>query len=490
MTNYLRPASWRTLVLLGALILSVMLVAACTIPALPAAPAGSAPEASAETTSDAADATAATDNGTGTSAAPVAPPVASGEWEGMQVGFTAEGYPFRGDPNAPVTMVEYSDFECPFCARYFVQTEPAINEDYVRSGQVRVVFRDFPLEELHPNAPAAHKAGLCVAEQGADLYLEMHAKLFQTQTEWSNSVDPLPVFARLAEESGAAVDAYNECMATADETKQSIIDAGLADGQAAGVSGTPSFVLAGADGEPHLLVGAQPFDQFALYIDALLAGEKPPVPEQQSQGSQEIPFWATAEGWVPDPERPGFNMAGDQYRGNSDAKVTVIEFSDFQCPFCKQHNDETQPALDEEFVDSGQVMWVYKHFPLSIHPQAPAAGAAAECAADQGKFWEMHHALFANPEEWSVQEPNPVFEALAAEVGLDVAAFTACMENGEAAERVTNDMSEGAPFVQGTPTFIVLYNGEGQIIPGALPLDTFQQVLQEAVDKTEGAGSD
>jgi protein-disulfide isomerase len=490
MTNYLRPASWRTLVLLGALILSLMLVAACTTPALPAAPAGSVPEATAETTSDAAGATAATDNGTDTSAPPVAPPVASGEWEGMQVGFTAEGYPFRGDPNAPVTMIEYSDFECPFCARYFVQTEPAINEDYVRSGQVRVVFRDFPLEQLHPNAPAAHKASLCVAEQGADLYWEIHAKLFQTQTEWSNSVDPLPVFARLAEESGAAVDAYTACMATADETKQSLIDAGLADGQAAGVSGTPSFVLAGADGEPYLLVGAQPFDQFALYIDALLAGEKPPVPEQQSQGSQEIPFWATAEGWVPDPERPGFNMAGDQYRGNSDANVTVIEFSDFQCPFCKQHVDETQPALDEEFVDSGQVMWVYKHFPLSIHPQAPAAGAAAECAADQGKFWEMHHALFADPKEWSIAEPNPVFEALAAEIGLDPAAFTACLENGEAAERVTNDMSEGAPFVQGTPTFIVLYNGEGQIIPGALPLDTFQQVLQEAIDKTEGADSD
>ena len=88
-------------------------------------------------------------------------------------------------------------------------------------------------------------------------------------------------------------------------------------------------------------------------------------------------------------------MAGDEYRGNTDAKVTVIEFSDFQCPFCKQHVEETQPALDEEFVDSGKVMWVFKHFPLSIHPQAPAAGAAAECAADQGKFWEMHELLFS-----------------------------------------------------------------------------------------------
>ena len=371
-----------------------------------------------------------------------------------------------------------------------MQTEPAINENYVRTGKVRVVFREFPIQELHPNAPAAHKASLCVAEQGADLYWAMHNKLFQTQTEWSNSTDPQPVFERLAEEAGADMDAYKQCMTTADEEKQPIIDAGLAAGQEAGVTGTPSFFFVGADGVSYPLVGAQPYDQFALYIDSMLAGEKPPVPEeqQQAQGDQQIPFWATAEGWVPDPERPGFNMAGDEYRGNTDAKVTVIEFSDFQCPFCKQHVEETQPALDKEFVDTGKVMWVFKHFPLSIHPQAPAAGAAAECAADQGKFWEMHEALFANQDKWTVDDPNPAFEELAKEVGLDAEKFTACLDDGKAAERVTSDMSEGAPFVQGTPTFIVLYNGEGQIIPGALPLDTFKQVLQEAIDKTESAG--
>ncbi len=189
-------------------------------------------------------------------ATPVVPPVASGEWEGMQVGFTAEGYPFRGEPNAPITMYEYSDYQCPFCARYFVQTEPAINDNYVRTGKVRVVFRDFPIEELHPNAPAAHRSILCVAEQGADLYWAMHSKLFQTQTEWSNSSDPQPVFERLADEAGADMDAYKQCMTTAETEKQPIIDAGLAAGQQAGVTGTPSFVFVGPDGVSYPLVGA------------------------------------------------------------------------------------------------------------------------------------------------------------------------------------------------------------------------------------------
>jgi predicted DsbA family dithiol-disulfide isomerase len=102
----------------------------------------------------------------------------------------------------------------------------------------------------------------------------------------------------------------------------------------------------------------------------------------------------------------------------------------------------------------------------------------------------MHEALFANQDTWAVEDPTPAFEALANELGLDAAAFTACLEDGAAAERVTSDMTEGAPFVQGTPTFIVLYNGEGQIIPGALPIDTFRQVLQQAVDATEGGASE
>lgn len=512
MTNKLRPTSWRMLVVLGALLLGAMTATACAQPIAPIAPASTAAEAvTATATADAPEA-AATGTATEEAAAdaeaaatvtateeaatvptPSAPPVASGEWEGMQVGFTAEGYPFRGEPNAPITMYEYSDYQCPFCARYFVQTEPAINDNYVRTGKVRVVFRDFPIQELHPNAPAAHRAILCVAEQGADLYWAMHNKLFQTQTEWSNSSDPQPVFERLADEAGVDLEAYKQCMTTAETEKQPIIEAGLAAGQQAGVSGTPSFFFVGPDGVSYPLVGAQPYDQFALYIDSMLKGEKPPVPDesqqQQGQGQQQIPFWATAEGWIPDPERPGFNMAGDEYRGNTDAKVTVIEFSDFQCPFCKQHAEETQPALDKEFVDTGKVMWVFKHFPLSIHPQAPAGGAAAECAADQGKFWEMHDALFKNQDTWTVSDPNPALADLAKGIGLDVDKFTACLADSKAAERVSSDAGEGAPFVQGTPTFIVLYNGEGQIIPGALPLDTFKKVLQDAVDMTDYAGT-
>lgn len=401
-------------------------------------------------------------------------------YKGIAVGFTDEGYPFRGSPDAPITMYEYSDFQCPFCSRYFVQTEPALDESYVRNGQVRVVFRDFPLVELHPNAPPAHFASLCVADQGAALYWMLHARLFQTQSEWNQLPEPAAYFADLASEVGADMEQYNACVASGE--KEAIVAQGVAEAREKGFSGTPSFqFVREATDEAFPLVGAQPYEQFAGMIDTLVAGGTPQS-AAETEGSEEIPFWATVDGLLPDPDRPGSTMAGDYYRGNPEAKVVVIEFSDLQCPFCRRHTLETQPLLDEQFVATDQVLWVFKHFPLTIHPQAPAAGIAAECAADQGKFWEMHHLLFTNLQSWSIADPTPIFTDLAQQLDLDLEQFTPCLESESAAQRVQEDLEAGTPFVRGTPTFIVLYNGQGSIIPGALPADRFTSILQEVLD--------
>jgi protein-disulfide isomerase len=400
-------------------------------------------------------------------------------YKGLPAGFTDEGFAYRGDPDAPLVMIEYSDYGCPFCNRHFVQTEPAVDESYVRTGQVRVVFHDFPLVSLHPNAPAAHEASLCVADQGlATTYWNYHAELFRSVEEWQTLDDPLPVFARLAEEGGVDTAAYEECMSSRE--MESVVQERVDAAFARGFNATPSFqVVRAEDDAVFELIGAQPYEQFAGVMDSALAGEMPAVaaePEPQEQG---IPFWASAEGWQPDPDRPGYNMAGDQYRGDVNAPVTVIEFSDFQCPFCQRHKVETQPALDTKYVETGKVLWVFKHFPLNIHPQAPAAGVAAECAAEQGLFWEMNQALFDSVEEWSVDEPTPVFEEVAAGVGVDGDAFAACMDDPQMMERVNSDMAEGEQFVQGTPTFIIVRGMQGSIIPGALPEATFSRELDK-----------
>lgn len=482
-TGYKWLSAGRFIVLL---LLFSLALSACTLPITPSATTetNNTPEAATEAATPPAAAvaeeptTAITDTQAATTTVNV--PAPTDEYDGIPVGFTAEGYPYRGSPDAPITIYEYSDFQCPFCSRYFVQTEPALDRSYVRNGTVRVVFRDFPLAELHPNAPAAHVASLCVADQGAALYWAIHARLFETQSEWNQLPDPAAYFAELVASVGVNQVQYESCIDAGE--KEAIVAQGVAEAMEKGFSGTPSFqFVREATAEAFPLVGAQPYDQFSGLIDTLVAGGAPETAKEEP-GSNEIPFWATADGLKPDPDRPEQTMAGDFYRGNPDAKVVVIEFSDFQCPFCRKHTLETQPILDEQFVETDQILWVFKHFPLTIHPLAPAAGAAAECAAEQGKFWAMHEKLFNTIPDWSISDPTPVFTDLAQQLALDVDAFTACLGGEEAPQRVQEDLEAGTPFVRGTPTFIVLYNGQGSIIPGALPAERFTSILQEVLD--------
>lgn len=411
-----------------------------------------------------------------------------GTFESMPVGYTQDGHIFRGNPDAPITVYEFSDYQCPFCARHFAQTEPALNETYVQGGQIRIVFMDFPLVQIHPNAPMASTAALCAGEQSPVAFWKMHSLIFETQNDWENSVEPMAFFEGLSSQLDIDSEAFAKCLESG--RTEAVIERSYATGRALGFSGTPSFqFVVEESGESYNLVGAQPFDRFASWIDALAAGEVPPEARQTAdeapEGEPQIPFWATEEGLAADPDKPGYTMAGDTYRGSLDAEVVIVEYSDYQCPFCKRHTTQTQPTLDSEFVDTGQVRWVFKHFPLNIHPQAPMAGVAAECAGEQGQFWEMHELLFESVPNWSVRDPKPALLDLSEELGLDAEAFDVCLDDESIMARVESDFAEGRPFVQGTPTFIVMAGGQGRIIPGALPAETFVQAVQEIIDSVK-----
>ncbi|OUC08068.1 hypothetical protein RY27_11200, partial [Litorilinea aerophila] len=100
-------------------------------------------------------------------------------------------------------------------------------------------------------------------------------------------------------------------------------------------------------------------------------------------------------------------------------------------------------------------------------------------------FWAMHDLIFQNVEAWSINEPNPVFIDLATQLELDPDAFAACLEDEEMHARVQSDMNDGAPYVRGTPTFIVLYGNQGTVIPGALPVESFTEILDEALSNAQ-----
>lgn len=166
----------------------------------------------------------------------------------------------------------------------------------------------------------------------------------------------------------------------------------------------------------------------------------------------------------------------DHVRGNSDAKVTLIEYSDFECSFCSRHLETIEQLLDEYPND---IRFVYRHFPLSFHQFAGPAAEASECAGVQGKFWEMHDGLFAAMESDGLSMDG--IKQIAADIGLNTGTFNSCLDNGEMAEAVGEDYQSGiASGVGGTPgTFV-----NGQLVEGAVPYETFKQIVE-----SEGAQS-
>jgi protein-disulfide isomerase len=410
----------------------------------------------------------------------------------VPVGFTEEGYPYRGSPDAAVTLVEYSDYGCPFCSRYTAENVPTLLQQYVVPGEVRFVFRDFPLVALHPTAPEAHIAAWCAGEQSAELYWAMHDAIFARQADWTDLADPATFLAGLAAGAGVDEAAYDACVLGG--TAQDTISQGVAEAQALGFNGTPSFVFVVQEsGEEHVLVGAQPLATFQGYLEALLSGAEPPeaaaapAPGEAPEAAG-LPAWADpATGLQPDPERTGVNMAGDHYRGNLDAPLVVIEFSDFECPFCREHALGSQPLIDEALVDTGEVLWVFKHLPLEIHPGALSAAVAAECAADQGLFWEMHDLLFASAARWAGEGVDTDAELilLADELGLSRAVFSACFDGRDALQRVLADITDATGIISSTPSFVVIQDGRGSLLQGALPPDQFIEALRTRLD--EGA---
>jgi protein-disulfide isomerase len=161
-------------------------------------------------------------------------------------------------------------------------------------------------------------------------------------------------------------------------------------------------------------------------------------------------------------------------RGAKEAPVTIVEFSDFQCPFCKNATATVKQVMDKY---PGKVKWIFRDFPLaSVHPAAPKAHEAARCAADQGKFWEYHDVLF---EKSPRQSPDDL-KQYAKDLKLDAASFTQCLDSGKHEPAVTKDIEEGSRLgVTGTPTFFI----NGRQLVGAQPLTAFQKIIDGELAK-------
>lgn len=376
------------------------------------------------------------------------------------------GAPVRGQGQL-VTIVVFSDFECPFCARVAPTLERLL-ERY--PAEVRVAFRHFPLP-FHRHAEPAAAAAIEVRRQlGDEAFWQMHDRLFGEPRDLS-----LEALLRHAAEVGADIEAVRRAIETG-RHRQAIDEDRVAAVQL-GVRGTPAQFI---NGRP--LMGAQPYEAFAEVVEEEIALARARGADPRGDWYAEI--LADAADAPPPPEpRPRAEPRADTTvfhvplgnaprQGPDTARVTLVAFTDFQCPFCSRAVP-TLAALRERLGEDLRI--VFRHFPLPFHPDAMGAHEAAQEAFAQGgaeAFFAMHDRLFAHQRALSGDD----LEGYAAELGLDMDRFRQAMRDHRHRPVIEADMELGRRLgVSGTPTFFL----NGRRLLGALPLDRFLTLAEE-----------
>jgi protein-disulfide isomerase len=365
--------------------------------------------------------------------------------------------PVRWSDAAKVTIIEYSDYQCPFCARV-EETLARIQKDY---GQVvRLVWKDHPLP-FHDHAELAAEAARAAFAQGK--FWPMHDLLMANQKALSRA-DLESYAAELKLDLGAFRSALD------DHRYAQAIAADIAEAKNFGALGTPTFFI---NGRP--LRGAQPYEQFKQLIDeeigradvlgargirpAALYDEITRRALTQAQAPTAKPQSATAKP-MPTPAVAQVDVGRSPVRGNG--SHTVVVFSDYQCPFCSR----LEVSLSQ--ITDAKIVW--KNFPLPMHDNAQLAAEASLAAGEQGKFWEMHDLLFANQAKLARDD----LDGYAQKLHLDLAAFRKALDSHKFKPAVEEDVALGKKVgVTGTPTLVI----DGKVLVGAQPLETIKATI-------------
>jgi len=372
--------------------------------------------------------------------------------------------PWTGAKKPKVTIVEWSDFQCPFCAR----VEPTLQQILATyKDDVRLVWRNEPLS-FHPNAMPAAKAAMAAFKQGNDKFWKLHTLMFAHQNELSEAK-----YEEWAKEAGLNLAQWKKDKDSPEVAALIAKDNSYA--QQVGAEGTPSFFVNG-----KFISGAMPFETFKGAIDEQIRK----ADELLKKGTKQEKLYQAlvednvkAAGVSPQAAAPAVEQRFDVHAGNAPAKgastalVTIIEFSDFQCPYCGRAQSTLKQVLDQY---PGKVRLVWKNQPLSFHPNAMPAAEAAMAAFEQGndKFWAMHDRLFAKQQELS----PAYYEQVAKEFGLDVAKWKTAVDSHKGQGVIQADMSAGSAVgANGTPTFFI----NGRRLVGAMPFESFKQMIDE-----------
>jgi protein-disulfide isomerase len=377
--------------------------------------------------------------------------------------------PVWGSRSAPVTIVEFADFQCPFCSRAAATVEDLKKEYGERT--LRVVFKHEPLP-MHAEAkPCAEAAETVRALGGNAAFWSFYNLAFHDQTNLG-----MASYERWARQSGVGLAAFRDALRTHRFETKVEDDHELA--KQLGVNGTPAFFINGLR-----LGGAQPIDKFRKIVDEQVATAKAKL----AGGVAAEDLYTTLaklnyksdddDDDAPDTKTVWKVPLGTSPQlGPKTALVTIVEFSDFQCPYCKR----VQPALQQiRTTYPADVRIVFKHMPLPFHPRArPAAELALEARAEKGDagFWAAHDKLFdAQP-----QLDDADLDRVATDLHLDLAKVHAAITSNKYAQAIQHDEDDGDDFkASGTPHFFI----DGRRLVGAQPFDKFKAIIEEELTK-------
>jgi protein-disulfide isomerase len=382
--------------------------------------------------------------------------------------------PLRGDEpqlgpdDALVTIIAFSDFQCPYCAKV-VGPLNDIHESY--GDDVRIVFKHYPLPGHTKAVPAAHAAW---AAHQQDKFWPFHDWVFAEHA----SLDELPDWLK---EHGLDAKKFGADMESTGA--RNALDDDLRSGNQVGVTGTPAFFVNG-----HFFGGYRDTAGWEKVVDLELGMarqvERSGVPRAEVYATmmkdaakeRGLPKKAKKRDGMPDPELSYRVPTGEDRPqiGPDDALVTIVEFADFHCPFCARVAPTVKKVQSKYPAD---VRLVFRQRPLAMHKDARPAAKAAVAAHRQGKFWEMHDRLYE-----SEAKTRAEFVDLATELGLDVPRFEADMDDPSTEEAIVLDESVARRFgAGGTPAFFI----NGRFISGAQPETAFMSLVDEELAKAK-----
>jgi protein-disulfide isomerase len=369
--------------------------------------------------------------------------------------------PVRGAATAKVTIVEFADFQCPFCKKA-EDTLAKVRSTY--GDRVRIVWRDEPLP-FHPRAlPAAELAREARAEKGTTGFWTVHDALFASQPKLEDG--DLEAIAR-----SAGLDVAKVNLAIAKNLYRTSIDQDADLGEDLQASGTPHFFING-----RRLVGAQPYEKFEALIDEELSHADDVLAKGTPRAALYDAMIKNGRTAPPAETRYLANAANAPSRGSPAAKVVIVEVGDFQCPFCKRAEDTLAEVVK---LYPGALKVVWRDEPLPMHPQAQlAAEAAREAQRQQGSigFWKMHDKLFAG--QTSPGLDRPALDGYARETGLDMAAFADALDNRTQRAVVDADHKAATDAdISGLPTFVI----GGYLMSGAQPASKFRKLIDRVL---------